>query len=595
MKHYLSRLSARIRAICILLALFLVPDIVQATDYYLVGDFNSWTPGDTYKFNVSGTSATLSLTGAQINATSTQFLIKAVENSSNSWYLKNSSATTVTVGGDAVVASSYYNKNQNCNYTVSGLSTSSSTTYTFKLTANNSDINDSKLTITSNTTGGGSSTPTNQPGIYLYGGSDFGTDKLTYKFLRKNDNEYHFALYAGYMKFKAQKYEQDLAETDFTPSWNNKTFQIAYIDADGNKTVYSPSTDGYTLTSTDTGAGTEKTLGTGTSSNTWKIQDNGGMYDLVVKVDADGKPTSWYYQSDPNRLVSYKASSTSNWTTEGFLYCVKANGVDASSGYCKNFFGTIPMVKDEEFKFITGNYWLGQKYGSETDGKNVAIGGTSGDAPNLHSPYGGIYPIEYNLTRTDYKIAGGDQTPLRIFMIGSALNSSLGDDFTKWNPADATELVYDPDEQCYKGTVTLVKNKQFRFLRDKNSSGSATSLELNFGEDNNTPGNGGDTDDNNYVAYNEASTSGNNVVFNPETNIYNVRFYIEAGTAMGGFNWNSAKYRYTIELPTRLNATITPTTATVNYAASLTPKVAVVGTTATSAPMPTLRRHRSSY
>lgn len=573
MKYHLLQLSARIRAICILLALFLVPDIVQATDYYLVGGFNSWTTSDTYKFNVSGNSATLSLTGAQINATSTQFLILAVESSSNSWYLKNNSATTVTVDGNAVVASSANNNCQNCDYTVSGLSTSASTTYTFTLTANGTDINDSKLTITSNTTGGGSSTPTNQPGIYLYGGSDFGTGKLTYKFLRKNDNEYHFALYAGYMQFSVEKYEQNRTKTDITPSWNGRTFQIAYIDADGNKTVYSPSTDGYTLTGDDKTAGTEQTFGT--SSNTWKIQDNGGMYDLVVKVDANGKPTNWYYQSDPNRLVSYKASSTSNWTTEGFLYCVKANSTEAT-GYCKNFFGTIPMVKNEEFKFITGNYWLGARYDTGANGTNVGIG----DAPNLKNPYDGIYPIEYNLDRTDYQLAENKETPLRIFMIGSALNSSLGDEFTKWNPADATELVYDPDEQCYKGTVTLAKNGQFRFLRDIHSSGPATTLELNFGEDGNAPGKGGDTDFNNYVAYNSTSSNGNNVVFNPETNIYNVRFYIEAGTAMSSFNWNSAKYRYTIELPARLNATITPPTATVNYAASLTPKVGVVGTTA---------------
>lgn len=49
---------------------------------------------------------------------------------------------------------------------------------------------------------------------------------------------------------------------------------------------------------------------------------------------------------------------------------------------------------------------------------------------------------------------------------------------------------------------------------------------------------------------------------------------------MSGFSWSNAKYRYTIELPARLNATITPPSATVNYAASLTPKVGVVGTTA---------------
>jgi len=582
MTHHLSQLSARIRAICILLALFLVPDIVQATDYYLVGDFNKWTTSDNYKFSVSSnptTSATLSLTGAQINATSTKFLILAVENTSNSWYLKNNSFTTVTVGGNAVNASSAYNKYQNCDYEVSGLSTSASTTYTFTLTANNSDINDSKLTITSSTSssGGGTTTTTvNQPGIYLYG-SNFGAtsskDKLHYKFVRKNDSEYHFALYAGYMQFSVPQY--GASNTNITPSWNGKSFTIAYIDADGKFSTFCPSVN-YTLTGSDPNAANAKDFGSNTQ---WTIQDNGGMYDLVVKVDADGKPTSWYYQSDPNRLVAYKASSTSNWTTEGFLYCVK-DANNEPTAYFKNFFGTTPMVKNEEFKFILGNYWFGKRNDSETYGQSVSIANGSKDAPNLKNPYDGIYPIEFNPDR-DYILGGKDETPLRIFMIGSALNSSLSDNYTDWDPTQAVELVYDKDEQCYKGTVSLAKGKQFRFLRDKNASGSATSLELNFGEDGNVPGATGstDTDNNNYVAYNDETEPGTNITFRPETNTYNVRFYIEAGTNMNGFTWDGAKFRYTIELPTRLNATITPTTATVNYAASLTPKVNVVGST----------------
>lgn len=584
MKHHLSLLSARIRAICILLALFLVPDIVQATDYYLVGDFNKWTTGDNYKFSVSGnptTSATLSLTGAQINAASTKFLILAVENTGNSWYLKNNSFTTVTVGGNAVNASSAYNNYQNCDYEVSGLSTSASTTYTFTLTANKSDINDSKLTITSSTSssGGGTTTTTvNQPGIYLYG-SNFGAtsskDQLHYKFVRKNDSEYHFALYAGYMQYSANQYGGN--NTDITPSWNNKSFTIAYIDADGNFSTFCPS-DNYNLTSSDKNAASDKNFGGNTQ---WTIQDNGGMYDLVVKVDADGKPTSWHYESDANKVVAYKASSTSNWTTEGFLYCVKEADKGATA-YCQNFFGTTPMVQDEEFKFILGNYWFGKFDDNDPYDLNVSIANGSKDAPNLKSPYDGIYPIEFNPSRTDYQLAGKDKTPLRIFMIGSALNSSLSDTYTDWDPTQAAELVYDKDEQCYKGTVSLAKGKQFRFLRDKNASGSATSLELNFGEDGNVPGTTGstDTDNNNYVAYNDETEPGTNITFRPETNTYNVRFYIEAGTNMNGFTWDGAKFRYTIELPARLNATITPATATVNYAASLTPKVSVVGTTA---------------
>lgn len=574
LKHL--HLHAHFRAICIMLALFLVPNIVQAADYYLVGDFNNWATSDTYKFTVNGTTATLQLTGGQIGSSSKAFLIKAVESTDNFWYLKNSSATTVTVDGAAVPAKSYYSKYNNCDYNVSGLNTSA--TYTFTLTANGTDINDSQLKITSATTGGGGTTTSvNQPGIYLYG-QNFGSTEpnkhLTYKFLRKNDSEYHFALYAGSMKFSVEKYEQNRGKLDITPSWNNWQFKIAYIDADGNVSTFCPSSN-FTLTNTDTNASTSKNFGNNTQ---WTIQDNDGLYDLVVKVDANGKPTSWYYESDPNRIVSYKASSTSNWTTEGFLYCLKNPNTEATA-YCNNFFGTVPMVKDEEFKFITGNYWLGLRYDQGPYGTNVAISGDQ-DAPNLKSPYDGIYPIEYNLTRTTYQLAGNDQTPLRIFMIGSALNSNLSNTYRDWDPADAVELVYDSEEQCYKGTVSLAKNGEFRFLRDTNTSGSATSLKLNFGEDSNKPGNGGDTDDNNHVAYNDDSSKGTNVVFNPETNTYNVRFYIEAGTGMSSFSWNSAKYRYTIELPTRLSTTITPPIATVAYGASLTPRVAVVGTTA---------------
>ena len=154
----------RLRIVCMILALMMVTPALRATDYYLVGAFNNWTTGDTYKFNVSGTTATLSLTGAQINSVSTEFLIKAV-GSSSSWFLKNSSPTTVIVNGDAVTASSSNNE-KTANYTVSGLSTSTSTTYTFTLTANATDINDSKLKITSS---GGTSTSANQPGIYLLG------------------------------------------------------------------------------------------------------------------------------------------------------------------------------------------------------------------------------------------------------------------------------------------------------------------------------------------------------------------------------------------------------------------------------------------
>ncbi len=577
MKHFLSHLPLQVRAICILLALFMVPNIVHADDVYLLtaetingtkGNYN--VPSNHQFTNTSGTVYTYTINTIPTGGT---FSFRIGVNGWDNNMQPYTNDDPLTINGDSYTISENCYGNTNAwkvSYTDGAYS---SLTITVDLSSTNRYV---KIAGVKSSSGGGSSTNANQPGLYLYG-SNFGTTApnkhLTYKFLRKNDSEYHFAVYAGNMPFSVQQYNHD-GNVNITPSCNGFAFNIAYVDADGKTSTYSPSSN-YTLTGTDAAASTAKTFGSNTQ---WTIQDNGGVYDLVVKVDANGKPTSWYYESDPNRIVAYKASSSSNWTTEAFLYCVK-NTNDESTAYCKNFFGTVPMVKDEKFKFIVGNYWFGQTTNEQQPyGQNPAISGTE-DAPNLVNPYDGIYRVEFNPDR-DYILSdNNDQTPLRIFMMGSALNSNLTNTFADWSPAGAVELVYDKDEQCYKGTVPLAKDGQFRFLRDKNASGAATSLKLNFGEDGNKPGQGGDTDFDNHVKYNANSTTGENVVFNPETDTYNVRFYIEAGTNMNGFTWDGARFRYTIEKPTRLNVTLTPPTATVPFGTSLTPKVAVVGTT----------------
>ena len=576
MKHFLSHLPLQVRAICILLTLFMVPNIVHAEDVYLLtaetingktGNYN--VPSNHQFTNTSGTEYTYTINTIPTGGTFS-FRIGVDRWKDNMQPYQNDDALVINGSDYTISGNCYGNANAwKVSYTDGEYS---SLTITVDLSESNRYV---KITGVKSSAGGGSSTNANQPGLYLYG-SNFDTpdpnNHLIYKFLRKNDSEYHFAVYAGNMPFSVQQYKHD-GNVNIKPSCNGFAFNIAYIDADGTTSTYSPSSN-YTLTGTDGTASSHKGFG---SNAQWTIQDNGGIYDLVVKVDANGKPASWYYESDPNRIVAYKASSSSNWTTEAFLYCVK-NSHDASTAYCKNFFGTVPMVKDEKFKFIVGNYWFGQTTNEEQPyGQNPAIRGTE-DAPNLVNPYDGIYRVEFNPDR-DYILSDhNDQTPLRIFMIGSALNSNLTHTFADWSPTDAVELVYDKDEQCYKGTVSLAKGGQFRFLRDTNASGPATSLELNFGEDGNKPGQGGDTDFDNHVKYNANSTTGKNVEFNPETDTYNVRFYIEAGTNMSGFTWEGAKFRYTIEKPTRLNVVLTPSTATVPFAASLTPKVAVIGT-----------------
>ncbi|WP_224029848.1 hypothetical protein [Prevotella lacticifex] len=358
-----------------------------------------------------------------------------------------------------------------------------------------------------------------------------------------------------------------------------------YIDDQGKETDYYPSTNGYTLTGSDTNTGSAKTNGFSTTTNTnWEIgvlnsaDKNGGIYNFYVNTDVNGVPQNWYYEADQTKVVAYEVNESTH-TTDAYLYCTRANTTGA---YNKNFFGMVSFVKDGYLSFLFADKTYGRRKNS-TDAHDQAVAADSPSAMQFSKDHldTGIYTTEFNPTR-DY-IISGDMKPSRIFIIGSALNSNLKNTFTDWDPSNAVEMPYSIEEGCYKATVTLNKDKQFRFLLDHNQSGVATSLDNNFGEDSNKPGAGGDTDYNNKVQVESSSSSaGENIVFNPETNNYIVRFYVERKADKTGFQWTNdyGIYRYTIEKPERLNATITPPTATVNYAASLTPKVGVVGTTA---------------
>ncbi|WP_224160399.1 hypothetical protein [Prevotella lacticifex] len=339
------------------------------------------------------------------------------------------------------------------------------------------------------------------------------------------------------------------------------------------------------MTGSDTNTGSAKTNGFSTTTNTnWEIgvlnsaDKNGGIYNFYVNTDVNGVPQNWYYEADQTKVVAYEVNESTH-TTDAYLYCTRANTTGA---YNKNFFGMVSFVKDGYLSFLFADKTYGRRKNS-TDAHDQAVAADSPSAMQFSKDHldTGIYTTEFNPTR-DY-IISGDMKPSRIFIIGSALNSNLKNTFTDWDPSNAVEMPYSIEEGCYKATVTLNKDKQFRFLLDHNQSGVATSLDNNFGEDSNKPGAGGDTDYNNKVQVESSSSSaGENIVFNPETNNYIVRFYVERKADKTGFQWTNdyGIYRYTIEKPERLNATITPPTATVNYAASLTPKVGVVGTTA---------------
>lgn len=392
---------------------------------------------------------------------------------------------------------------------------------------------------------GSSTSVNNEAGYYIFG-SQYPTagGKMTYKLLSRGDNEYYIDLYAASVLFNTQEYSLG-SNKSLTIDMNNTTFQLAYVAADNASpnTYYPNTTSNYVLTNSDGTASTEKFFG---SANSWQIQNNGGMYRFVIKVDDSGKPIAWWYESAPQKIVAYKIGASSNWTTGGFLYCSSST----SNSYNKNFFGTVSFETNEEFKFMLGNYYWGKRSNSTNDySQDVAVDGSDNNLMFQYSD--GAYLTEFNPER-DYILSGGNTNPARIFILGSAVSGETSDTYANWDPSKSIELVYDPSEQCFKATIPFTTGKDMRFLLSRDAEAVApTSLATNFGEDTNKPGSGGDTDDFNYVAYNSASTSGTNIDFNPASGTYTIRFYIDRKSDVTGFDFaSSGIFHYTLELNT---------------------------------------------
>lgn len=581
------QLTARIRAICIVFALLMVPGMVQAYDVYLLtsqtinGKEGSYDMSHSeHKFTQSsGTEYTYTINSMPTGGTfSFRIGVGGWDNNLQPYN-----------DGDALnINGSSYTISKDCYGKTNAWKVSykegeySSLTITVDI-SDNTDKRYVKITgVKGSSGGGGSSITTCAPGLYIYG-EKYGKkgDQYIYKLQRSSDEQYYISLNAinGAEWSNVQSYETGQGIDNYTISTIGQTFHLVYVDANGNETAYYPSTSGYGLTGTDTNVGSSHTnLFSTTASNNWSIgalnssDPNGGIYNFYVNTNVNGMPQNWYYEPDETRIVAYEVNSSTN-TTDAYLYGRRAN---KTANYNKNFFGMASFVKDGYLTYLFGGVTYGRRKNSNST-HDMAVAAYSPNAMQFdkdgHDT--GIYSTEFNPTR-DYIITG-DKKPTRIFIIGSAINPELSDTYTTWDPSNAVEMIYDSEEGCYKTTITLNKDKQFRFLLDHNTTGEATSLSDNFGEDANLPGNGGDTDYNNKVEVESSSTSGKNIVFNPETKTYVIRFYVERKADKEGFQWTNdyGIYRYTIEGSAHLSTTITPPTATVAYGASLTPKVEV--------------------
>lgn len=579
------QLTARIRAICIVFALLMVPGMVQAEDVYLLtsqeinGTEGNYKVPSKHQFTQSsGTVYTYTITSMPTDGFSFRIGVNGWGDNNQMQPYKDGDA--LIIDGDSYkITENCYGKNNAWKVSYKD-GEYSSLTITVDISTSNRYV---KITgVKSSSGGGGSSTTTCAPGLYIYG-EKYGKkgDQYIYKLQRSSDEQYYISLNAinGAEWSNVQSYETGQGIDNYTISTIGQTFHLVYVDANGKETAYYPSTTGYGLSGTDPNVGSSKTklFSTTESSNWWigalnSSELNGGIYNFYVNTNVKGVPQNWYYEPDETRIVAYEVNSSTN-TTDAYLYGRRAN---KTANYNKNFFGMVSFVKDGYLTYLFGGVTYGRRKNSNST-HDMAVAAYSPNAMQFdrdgHDT--GIYSTEFNPTR-DYIITG-DKKPTRIFIIGSAINPELSDTYTTWDPSNAVEMIYDSEEGCYKTTITLNKDKQFRFLLDHNTTGEATSLSDNFGEDANLPGNGGDTDYNNKVEVESSSTSGKNIVFNPETKTYVIRFYVERKADKEGFQWTNdyGIYRYTIEEPAHLSTTITPPTATVAYGASLTPKVEV--------------------
>ena len=464
MIHHLMQLTARIRAICIVFALLMVPGMVQAYDVYLLtsqtinGITGNYDVPSNHKFTQSsGTEYTYTITSMPTDGTfSFRIGVGGWDNNLQPYN-----------DGDALnINGSSYTISKDCYGKTNAWKVSykegeySSLTITVDI-SDNTDKRYVKITgVKGSSGGGGSSITTCAPGLYIYG-EKYGKkgDQYIYKLQRSSDEQYYISLNAinGAEWSNVQSYETGQGIDNYTISTIGQTFHLVYVDANGKETAYYPSTSGYGLSGTDPNVGSSKTKSFSTTTyNDWTIgalnssDKNGGIYNFYVNTNVKGVPQNWYYEPDETRIVAYEVNSSTN-TTDAYLYGRRAN---KTANYNKNFFGMVSFVKDGYLTYLFGGVTYGRRKNSNST-HDMAVAAYSPNAMQFdrdgHDT--GIYSTEFNPTR-DYIITG-DKKPTRIFIIGSAINPELSDTYTTWDPSNAVEMIYDSEEGCYKTTITL--------------------------------------------------------------------------------------------------------------------------------------------
>lgn len=303
--------------------------------------------------------------------------------------------------------------------------------------------------------------------------------------------------------------------------------QVMYVDANGerkgifgpgvaNKTIDkgTPATGGYTdwanITANESTSLFDQTKNywNFVSRNVSKSEYSDGMYEVYIAVDKEThEPKMWMIKHQAKKRVAYFISDAPNATAMPLYDAYKKN----TTQFADKFFATVDLAANRSY-YVISNYIhsnstvdaakdygaFALQIGSPTTNKlflqgNGGLDFTGSYPDNLICPNlaplkvgkanWGIQIVEYNPSRGktdkhgtplgfcgDLQLRNDRKVLTSVSLVGDAIPGTTYADGT-WNyKSNASDMVYDEIEQCYKARVVTTAEaygKKFRFVGNR--------------------------------------------------------------------------------------------------------------------------------
>lgn len=304
--------------------------------------------------------------------------------------------------------------------------------------------------------------------------------------------------------------------------------QVMYVDANGNKTgIFGPGTANKTIDKGTPATGLSTEWANITANESTKLLDNtqnywnfstrnestseysDGMYEVYIAVGKTShEPEKWMITHKADKRVAYFISDAPDAIAMPLYDAYKKN----TTQFGDKFFATVDLAANRSY-YVISNYIhnnstvdaakdygaFALQIGSPTTNKlflqgNGGLDFTGGYPNNLICPNlaplkvgkanWGIQIVEYNPSRGktdkhgtplgfcgDLQLRNDRQVLTSVSLVGDAIPGTTYTDGT-WNyKSNASDMVYDEIEQCYKARVVTTAEaygKKFRFVGNRN-------------------------------------------------------------------------------------------------------------------------------